>query len=158
MNKTLFLIIIFTTVILPQSDSLFIQQSLEPLLEDVTIDNENEFVLDMIEYLSENPVNINSATFDELMRIPFMDYYSANLIISYRKISIIASIDELRNIEGITADLIEKISPYISFSTKQISSSHNKAKDNNGLFKLYLQTRELLDLYTKKCRYSVRQI
>ena len=146
MNKSLLLIIIFTSVILSQPDSISIQQSLEPLLEDVTIDNENEFVLDMIEYLSENPVNINSASFDELMRVPFMDYYSANLIISNRKISIINSIDQLRNIEGITGDLIKKISPYISFSTNQIGSSRNKIKDNNGLFKFSFRTRELLDL------------
>ena len=143
MNKTVLLIIIFTSVILSQPDSLSTKQSLEPLLEDVTIDNENEFVLDMIEYLSENPVNINSASFDELMRLPFMDYYSANLIINYRKTSLITSIDQLRNIEGITGDLAEKISPYINFSTNRIDSSNNKIKDNNRLFKFSFRTREL---------------
>jgi len=144
MNKSLLLIIIFSSVILSQPDSLSIQQSLEPLLEDVTIDNENSSVLDLIEYLSKNPVKINAATYEELMSIPFMDNIIANLIINYRNTSSITSLNQLKNIEGISGDFIEKISPYISFSNNQIDSSLYNLKDNGDLYKFSYRTREQL--------------
>jgi len=158
MNKVLFLIIIFTSVIVSQPDSISIQQSLEPLLEDITIDNENVLVLDMIEYLSENPIKINSASFDELMRVPFINYFSANLIICYRKTNIISSIIQLKNIEGISGDLVDKISPYISFSIDQINSPPKKMNINSGILKFSYRTREFLDLQqnagTKSGKFS----
>jgi len=146
MKKAYLLIIFFPSIILSQTDSLSLQQSLEPLLEDVTIDNENESVLDMIEYLSENPIQINTASFNELMRIPFMDFNSATLIVNYRNKSIITSFDQLKNIEGITIDLAEKISPYISFSANQLNSLSKKLTEDSGTLKLSFRTKEQLGI------------
>ena len=146
MKKVLFLIIIFSSgsIILSQPDSISVQQSLEPLLEDVTVDNENEVILDLIEYLSKNPIAINSASIDELMRIPFMDYNSATIIINFRNSGIITSLDQLRKIEGLNGDLVEKISPYIRFTISSIHAASKKLTDDFEKFKFSLRTREQL--------------
>jgi hypothetical protein len=148
MKKALFLIIIFSSgsIILSQSDSISVQQSLEPLLEDVTLDNENEVVLDMIEYLTKNPLAINSASIDELMRIPFMDYNSATIIINFRNSGIITSLDQLRKIDGLNGDLVEKISPYIRFTVSSIHAAPKKLTDDFEKFKFSFRTREQLDI------------
>ena len=146
MKKVLFLIIIFSSgsIILSQPDSISVQQSLEPLLEDVTVDNENEVILDLIEYLSKNPIAINSASIDELMRIPFMDYNSATIIINFRNTGLITSLDQLRKIEGLNGDLVEKISPYIRFTISSIHAASKKLTDDFEKFKFSLRTREQL--------------
>ncbi len=61
------------------------------------------------------PVNINTASFDELMAVKGIGETKANLIINYRKeVGRFNSIDDLQNIKGFGQATIAKLAPYIT--------------------------------------------
>ena len=62
----------------------------------------------------EYPLDINTATVEELMTIESLGYKRASLIVEYRKeIGEYTSLDQLRNIRGFGDATLEKISPYL---------------------------------------------
>lgn len=64
---------------------------------------------------TDNPVNINIATLDELESLPGIGAAKAQLILAYRtQNGNFTSIDQLDNIKGIGAITIEKLRPYIT--------------------------------------------
>ena len=58
-----------------------IQDYIEDLLEESTIDVEDSQLYDKFESLLQNPINVNQATLDDLLSIPLMDVETASLII-----------------------------------------------------------------------------
>jgi len=69
-----------------QSDSLKnIENILDSILNDVTIEQENSQLYDLIEQYVENPIDLNNSSKSEIMKLPFLDIESANTIIRYRK-------------------------------------------------------------------------
>jgi transcriptional accessory protein Tex/SPT6 len=62
-------------------------------------------------------ININEASMKELLRHPYIDYYLAKTIASYRqKKGYISSLEELKKATGIPDDIYNKINPYLSLS------------------------------------------
>jgi len=60
-------------------------------------------------------ININTATFKDLMKNPYIDYYMASAIMKYRgKKGKFSSLDELMNINLIYDEVYRKISPYLT--------------------------------------------
>lgn len=61
-------------------------------------------------------ININTITFDKLRLMPYLNYKQVNAIIEYRKQhGDYASMDGLKNIAIIDADILRKIEPYLIF-------------------------------------------
>lgn len=61
-------------------------------------------------------LNINSATYQELVAHPYIDAYLTKLILRHReKNGSIRDLDELQQITHAYPELIEKLRPYISF-------------------------------------------
>lgn len=61
-------------------------------------------------------VNINTITFDKLRLMPYLNYKQVNAIIEYRKQhGDYTSINDLKNIAIIDADILRKIEPYLVF-------------------------------------------
>jgi competence protein ComEA len=61
-------------------------------------------------------VNINTITFDKLRLMPYLNYKQVNAIIEYRKQhGDYTSINDLKNIAIIDADILRKIGPYLVF-------------------------------------------
>ncbi|MCP4727057.1 MAG: helix-hairpin-helix domain-containing protein, partial [bacterium] len=60
------------------------EKLIEVLLESETEISDETSALEYLEYLSDNPVNINTAALDELMQIPGLTYIQANGIIFAR--------------------------------------------------------------------------
>lgn len=61
-------------------------------------------------------ININTITFDKLRLMPYLNYKQVNAIIEYRKQhGDYASIDDVKNIAIIDADILRKIEPYLIF-------------------------------------------
>ena len=91
----------------------------EQLLEVYGLDsNKYAEIKDQIE-ISNAPlktININTATFDDLKRNPYLSYKQINAIIQYRKQhGNYANPSDLKKIIILNQQIIDKITPYISF-------------------------------------------
>lgn len=61
-----------------------IDELLETYLEDATIQEDNQQIYDLLEQLSDEPINLNTANAEELQKIPFIDFDTASKIIEHR--------------------------------------------------------------------------
>jgi hypothetical protein len=103
-----------------QTDSTqIIYDYIESLLEESTIDVEDSQLFDSFEALIQNPLNINRASIDELLSIPFMNLETAERILDNRNnYGQFFTKDELSKIDSIDQDVIDKISPFITMKSK----------------------------------------
>jgi len=108
------LVFLFTISINAQIDTSSFRKNLENILEDITEDKDNSQFYDQVEYLLENPININNATEDDLIQIPFLDREDAAVIIKQRNaLGKFDSPEQLRNTTGVSEDVINKILPFL---------------------------------------------
>lgn len=99
------------------------QQTLEDLMEsmgqepDETADFQE--ILDDLTYLGQHPLEINSASKEELQRLHFLSDIQIDDLIEFRiKTGLVYSIYELASIEGFNIGLLQKLEPFISFDFK----------------------------------------
>lgn len=97
---------------------LFCLVGFEPFEIDEQIISTPE-LLERIQRLEENPININRATKQELMLIPYIDNLLSESIIDYREEKPFTNISELLLIERITPLLLDRIRPYITVEIKR---------------------------------------
>ncbi len=81
----------------------------EKLFESDTEDEENTSAVDEVERLESNPLDINTASLEELHCIPAMTNIVASKIIGRRELAPIASFDELKDVEGMTQEMLSFI-------------------------------------------------
>lgn len=106
--------------------------SIEMLIEEQTEDAEDSKLLDRLLQLEANPVDLNSATSNELQRIPYIDAIIATKILEYRvRNQKFYSIHELRYIEGIDEELYENIIRFVVVK----SSTVDYVKDEFGVIR-----------------------
>lgn len=116
MKFALLIFFSFSITIYSQVDSTTFETDLDEVLEDATVDNEESGYYDLIEYLRQNKIPLNKTSINELMKIPYLDRQTATAIIRYRNsLGKISSAKQLKEIDGVSPDLIEKIIPYIRF-------------------------------------------
>lgn len=78
-----------------------------------------EILLRDLEILRDNPVNLNSASFDELIRIPYLSMTDCMKIIDYRKkYGYFDSARDLLKIPGFDHFHLEQIRPFITVKSK----------------------------------------
>jgi hypothetical protein len=117
------MLILFPINALPQkADSLFPDPEtlLERKIEDYTaaLKVESDFSqwLEELEILKSAPVNLNSASVDELNRLPLLNEQQLQNLSEYiKEFGLLASVYELQNIDGFNQAFIEQIEPYICF-------------------------------------------
>lgn len=100
----------------PQSSQF--ENQIESLLED---ENESNLVqlADQLEFLRSNRLKINFATFEELAQLSLLNVFQIHNLLEYRnQTGPILSPYELKNIKGFNRELIEKLMPFLSFSTE----------------------------------------
>lgn len=101
--------IFFLSILLTysQTDStLTSSQLILDLLEEASIDLEEDFLYDLLEDLQDNPINLNTADLNTLLTIPFLDLNAAQNIISYReRFGSFFSKQELFAVEGLDLNL-----------------------------------------------------
>jgi hypothetical protein len=125
----LFLAIFLASFVHAQKPDM--QQTIEDLLESVgeelSDDADIQDVLDDLENLIQNPLNINQATPEELMRLYFLSEVQINNLIMYReKSGQIYSLYEMASLDGFSVDILQKIEPFISFDAEEMSVKMKK--------------------------------
>ena len=137
----LFLIIsipLFFNYSYPQSDSSEVTQDIYSEIIDNTaedIEEESDNILEDLEYMKENPVNLNNADIFDLQKIPFISTEQAEGILEYRnKFGRIFSPGELLLINGFDKNLINLIKPFVVTETGNNSSNSlpQYAKNNTS--------------------------
>lgn len=101
LKRILVIIFLLSTSIFAQVDTtLSVQELISEYLEESTTEEENQDLYDLIEFLMNNPINVNEAPVSDLLRIPFIDFAEATAIIDYReKFGKLFSVMELKNLE-----------------------------------------------------------
>ncbi|MCU7494330.1 MAG: helix-hairpin-helix domain-containing protein [Ignavibacteria bacterium] len=116
-----------------QNDSLLTGDDLfwNNLLEENLTEADESGLSEGLESQPVDPLDLNKATLEDLLRIPFLSYQDAKLILEYRKTSgIFFSPNELYMVKGIPKPLIQNVLPFLfvsSYKVKSTTSSTLKA-------------------------------
>jgi len=138
------LLLSFRSNIFPQTDTTqLINDKLFQLIEDASEDIEDGQFYEIIEQLISNPIDINTATNFDLLKIPFLTPADANSIIRERKKRKgFKSLEELKLIKDLHPDLITILKPFIILSKVEEREMPQKQK----LFGIQFRTRFITDL------------
>ncbi len=122
MIKIFFLLIVLCLYVIcfPQEDTLSDNQdAIEELLESsAETENETE-IINLLEDLASDPINVNTASLNDLLRIPFISNITAIKIFNYRlRNGYIFSIPELLTISDINKEEILKSQQYLTVETR----------------------------------------
>lgn len=101
----------------------------ERLFENYQDENEDSKLLDYLDYLENNPFELNSVTYEDLIQIPFLNSILVNSIINYREeIGGFKSKKDLLLVPGMNEDVYEDIKIYIYVK----NSKYDFVKYDNG--------------------------
>lgn len=106
------------TLIAQERDSIqtLVERDLEQAIEDIDPEESDLDVEELLEYLqnlASNPVNINRASVDELLRIPGLNLRLAESIVQQRNRTPYTEINDLLDVSGIGQVTLGRIRPYI---------------------------------------------
>ena len=105
-----------------------IEQVIESMAESEDGENDNPQVLDDLVKFSENQLNINTASLEELEQLHLLDFRQIRDILDYRiSYGNILSKYELNTIKSLTPGLIAALEPFISFEDPEKMSKNKKA-------------------------------
>lgn len=137
MKKLILFILVFVIANWSLAQDPMIQKTVEDLLESTgeNMSDETDFqeILDDLIRLKQNPILINRATSEELMRLHLLSGLQIDNLISFRqKTGTIYSIYEMASIDDFTPDVLQKIEPFISFENE--ARAYAKKGASNDLF------------------------
>ncbi len=156
--STAIIILILGNQSFAQTDTTYLdtEDVLEELIEEASEESDNSELFDRFEYLINNPIDINAADLTELLRLPFVDVYAANLIIDHRnKFGTFFSVQELFAIKELSKDIINNILPFIIVIEKPLQIITEKPPDEIPApalknLRFNLRSRVINDLQTRK--------
>jgi len=101
---------------------------LESLGENMSDDSDIQEILDDLESFRLNPLKINLASKEDLMRLHLLSEVQINNLIAYReKTGMIYSLFELDAVDGFTPDILQKLEPFISFDVTKVQSGKKRS-------------------------------
>jgi hypothetical protein len=122
---------------------------LELLLENNPDDNaERSNTLDALEFYRSNPIDINTATFQELTEVPFLSSIVAGKIISLRDSLGGLSIVDLRAIPELDGQTMALVSQFFTFG--KAASGTRSSDDSPGFSRISFRSRGTSDLQLQK--------
>ena len=117
---------------------------LERSLEQATQDAEDSQLVDLFMELLEHPVDVNSASLEELMQVPGLTPMIAFSIVSRREHRAFRSVEELLVVDGITEDVLEQLRPFVMVDVP------GRARWSAPLKSFTLRSRATRDLQNRK--------
>ncbi|MBM4161725.1 MAG: hypothetical protein FJ217_11595 [Ignavibacteria bacterium] len=86
---------------------------LENVLEQVTLDAEDSQLIDLLARLQEDPLDVNSASVEELQQVPGISSILAFNIVAHRSKTRFNDLDDLLLVGGMTSDLLLRVRPFV---------------------------------------------
>ncbi len=163
-TKLIFLTIIaFPVFCFSQVDSIEnpIEEQIEQIIEESIQDADDSQINEIVEDLISNPIELNSASIDDLQRIPYLDLELARGIVQFRnKYGSYLTIGELNNIPGMTPELIQKIQSFVYIDKGKITNINAQKEldysSEKPIQHLNLQFRQrFFQTFPKKIGYEV---
>ncbi len=141
MNLFVFLCLLLLLPLLP----VFAQTVSEPENEVTDAELYTEAQHSALTELSENPVDLNRAGYDELKEIPFLSEKQVRSLLEHRKTTgHILSIYELQSIEHFDISVIRQISPFVRVSSHKSSETEKRSQKHSLIFNTeYTEPRNL---------------
>lgn len=93
--------------------SHIVSNQIEQLIEDAVVEGQEGTLVEALTQLLENPVNINTASFEALCQVPGLDPVLAGKIIEVRVRRKFQTVEELTRIDGIDENLISRLRPFV---------------------------------------------
>ncbi len=155
MNRLLKVMLIICVTILFPVNNLCAQEVWEELAEQLIDEDENDSFqwennFEELSELRENPININTATKEQLERFPFLsDQLVENILYYLYKYGPMLSRNELWMIEDIDRQTIQYLLPFIYFKTPDKEEYKPTLKRILKYGKQELSTRVDIPFYTK---------
>jgi hypothetical protein len=104
-----------------------VEQAIESIAESDEADITNSVVLEDITKNAEHPININMASEEDLEQLNMLDFNQVKNIILYRKQNgYFVSYYELAAVEGMTAEAIGLLAPFITFEVPSDSMANSR--------------------------------
>ena len=133
----------------PEQDNL-IQRRIETIAEQLGEGDEGldfNTLLDDLLFFSENPININNTTPNELAQLPMLDDIAiANLMAHIEKNGKLLNIYELQGVNGFSVSQIRQIEPFIKVSDNPDATSFSfKEMMKEGAHELVLRYQQVLN-------------
>lgn len=134
-----------------QVDTLSNRNDIENLLEDTSEGQDESYNYDILEYLTQNPILLNTASINDLAKIPFITRTQAASIIKHRNLlGGIYDVDQLKFIEGVNFATIEKILPFIKLGDEQPLTFTEIIENKFEQVKLKIRSRGIYDIQEKE--------
>ncbi len=147
---TVVFLLIIPQNLFAQADTLLQNESAVDLIEEISSESEDSQIYDLLEQLSDNPIQINIAGKTDLIRIPFLDFQTANKIVDFReKNGFFKDVTDLYKIYSIDKETIEKILPYITFTDYSDQNIFQNLFSFQNM-KVNFRTRGIVDLQDSK--------
>jgi len=111
---------LLTLSVLSSAQQTDVQDKLEAIVESIVENLEEDVdatqITEDLEMFAESPLNINTATDEELERLHILNPVQIRKLLKYKiEFGPVYSIYELNSIDGITPDLLQKMEPFIWF-------------------------------------------
>jgi hypothetical protein len=149
MNIRLIVLVFFYSLLCyAQSDSIQIEtgEIIEDLVDEPEEESDNSDLYEEFENFVEHPVNINSASLEDLIKIPYFDLAIAGKIIDHRdKYGPFFSINELYTISDIPENLLRKSLVFLTTSNSSEKKNYDKKNDHSTV-SFTLRNRILYDI------------
>ncbi len=148
---------IFIEPVYSQTDStsIEIEAILDDLLQEPSEEVDNSDLVEILEELTRNPVNINTATVYELQKLPSISAIEADIIVKHRqRYGSFFSTNELYAVPQLTRETVDKIIPFVIVGKEAITESIQLELSGFERFtadtKIYLRSRTITDLQTRE--------
>jgi len=127
-----FFFLLFSSYLFAQ-ESVVDSEMLRSLLTEIAAQNEEdqdlEQLLEIMEELAENPVYINNATFEDIVRITWLTEFQVKSLLEHvKKRGPIMSHYEIASLYGFTPELAQTLTPFISLEKKPESAMLSPAR------------------------------
>jgi len=148
---TIFFFALFSFNILAQEDN-FSSEIIENIIEQIAENREEEdtdfsLLEDLLLQFSENPINLNRTTREELEQLPFLSGNQVeNLLYYLYRFAPMLSVYELQFIEGFDRKTIENLLPFITIKQESTQRKYTFPQlMKYGKHQIYTQTRYTLE-------------
>lgn len=138
--RFLFILIIYSSCIICQKNTPeAIEQIIDEIAENYEEETDFSLITENLLFLYENPININSCTYEDLALLHFLTDFQISSLIDYvKKRGAIVSLSEIQYIYGFDVQTTKLLIPFIAIDSPESVNKTGNKKNHNFRHDLFL--------------------